>query len=340
MKLSIIVPVYNMNNGDKLTWCLDSLMNQTLDSYEVIAVDDASTDDSYRVLEEYQKRYPEKLKIRRLEENHRQGGAKNVGLDLSSGEYIGFVDSDDWVMPRMYEKLLEAAEREGADVAACAISMVEEHTYTPGKSLPGVHPGAVGELTEDRFRALINDSGYMVVKIYAGHIFREPRLRFPEHMFYEDNAIGLEVLHRANRIAYVDEPMYFYYQHQGSTVHTATREKCEYRMEAMRIMMKNAVEGGYLDRFYPELEFKFTNLFYQNTLFSYMQSGQRHSISFLRSMARQMRETFPEFEKNPFYLERVNSEERRLMHLQQRSTVAFLLYYNALWFYRRHLRRG
>ena len=134
MKLSIIVPVYNMTADGKLTFCLDSLINQTITDYEIIAVDDASTDHSLQVLREYEKRYPHLIRVLAHEVNKRQGGAKNTGLRAAKGEWIGFVDSDDWVSPDCYEKLLGKAEETGADMVGC------DYNLGPGFRSNGIFP--------------------------------------------------------------------------------------------------------------------------------------------------------------------------------------------------------
>ena len=116
-KLSIIVPVYNMATEGKLNYCLDSLVGQTIRGmydYEILCVDDASTDESLEILLDYQKRYPELICVIPNAVNLRQGGAKNVGLKNAEGEWIGFIDSDDWVSPDYYEKLLKKAEETGS----------------------------------------------------------------------------------------------------------------------------------------------------------------------------------------------------------------------------------
>ncbi|MDE6951709.1 MAG: glycosyltransferase, partial [Lachnospiraceae bacterium] len=89
MKLSIIVPVYNMVAGGKLDFCLQSLVDQTIEDYEIIAVDDKSTDDSLRALREWETKFPQKIKVIASPENRRQGGAKNLGLAAVSGTWIG-----------------------------------------------------------------------------------------------------------------------------------------------------------------------------------------------------------------------------------------------------------
>ena len=85
MRLSIIVPVYNMASDHKLEYCLDSLVNQTVEDYEIIAVDDCSTDNSMEILKEYERRFPEKFRAVHSEVNRHQGGAKNIGLRIAKG---------------------------------------------------------------------------------------------------------------------------------------------------------------------------------------------------------------------------------------------------------------
>lgn len=335
MKLSIIVPVHNMTKNNKLQFCLDSLLNQTVKDYEIIAVDDASTDQSLEILRQYEKKNPDKIRVIALETNHRQGGAKNAGLEICKGDYIGFIDSDDWILPDMYERLIQAAQKEDADIAACNLTRVYEHTMQVAENEPSMDDDMNGELTEEKKKRLVFHFGALVCKVYRRHMFMNPVLRFPEHMFYEDNAIGTELVMRAKRIAYINEPMYFYLQDMTSTVHVINEDRCKDRLEAMRIMVRMAKEGGYFKKYYAELEYKFINLFYQNTLFSYMQSKGRIKLSFIRGMGREMREAFPDFMKNTYYLEKVNKEEHKLIKMQQHSTLFFVCYYKLLWFYRR-----
>ena len=93
MKLSVIVPVYNMAAEGKLQYCLESLVHQTFADMEIIAVDDASTDNSLEILRQYEKEYPGRVKVITYPVNRRQGGAKNEGLKVASGDWIGFIDS-------------------------------------------------------------------------------------------------------------------------------------------------------------------------------------------------------------------------------------------------------
>lgn len=113
-KVSIIVPVYNV--VDYLSDCLESLVKQTLDDIEIICVNDGSTDSSLIVLEKYEKQY-DFIKIIN-QRNKGLASARNVGIAAAKGEYLGFVDSDDWIDMEFYEKLYEAARRHNTDIAA------------------------------------------------------------------------------------------------------------------------------------------------------------------------------------------------------------------------------
>ncbi len=334
MKLSIIVPVYNMAADGKLEYCLNSLVRQTADDYEIIAVDDASTDESFAVLKRYENQYPELLRVFRLEKNHRQGGAKNKGLDEAAGEYIGFVDSDDWVHPDMYARLMERAQETGADIVGCDYCLTKSHTMEPGDSCHNNFTGQCGILDEEKYKSLILNPGSLVIKIFSRQLFEAPRLRFPEHIFYEDNAVATALMLRAKHFEYIDEPYYYYYQHSSSTVHTISEQKCNDRMQAMEYMLSEARKDGGLERFQKEIEYRFFCLFYKNTLFSYMQGMKHYRLAYIRRMGKEMRESFPNFQKNEYYLDKTDAECKRMIALQQKSTVLFVLYYRLLYLYR------
>lgn len=335
MTLSIIVPVFNMAAEGKLEYCLDSLVNQTITDYEIIAVDDCSTDNSLEILRSYEKKYSSKFKVIASVENRKQGGAKNLGLEQAKGDWIGFIDSDDWVTPDFYEKLLRSAEETGADIAGCDYHLTYEHSMKIGQVVHNNKPEQAGSLNKEKYRSLILDSGSLVVKIYKRHIIFDFPNRFPEHIFYEDNAISNSWMLRAKRFAYLQEPLYYYYQHDTSTVHTITKERCEDRMEAARVMVREAGEFGFLEEYYPEIESSFTTLFYVNTLFSYMAGVKKKEFGFIRELGKEMKETFPGFMENPYYQERVHEEERRLIRMQMKSTLYFMIYYQLLWSYRK-----
>ena len=339
MKLSIIVPVYNMAGEGKLNYCMDSLIGQTIDDYEIIAVDDCSTDESLEILKDYEKRYPDKVKVIASPVNKKQGGAKNLGLMEALGDWIGFIDSDDWISSDYYEKLLKKAEETGADMVGCDYHLTGEHSMKIGKIVPNNKKEQTGILTREKYKSLLLDSGSLVVKIYKRSIIFDYPNRFPEGIFYEDNAISKSWMLRAKHFEYIEEPMYYYYQHESSTVHTISVKRCEYRMEAARIMIREAKEFGYFEEYQEELEYSFTLLHYINTLFTYMVGVRPIRYSFIDKMGKEIKEYFPKFQENQYYISRTNEEEKKLILMQQKSTLYFICYYKLLWGYRNFRKR-
>lgn len=335
IKLSIIVPVYNMAADGKLEYCLESLVKQTVKGYEIIAVDDCSTDNSFEILKAYEKDYPDRFRAIHSEVNKHQGGAKNIGLKASKGEWIGFIDSDDWITDNMYERLIQRAEETGADLVGCDYCLTGEHSMKVGQVVPNNKAGQSGVLNDEKKRSLILDGGSLVVKIFKRSMIIENELWFPEDIFYEDNALGNSYLILAKHFEYIEEPLYYYYQHDASTVHTISVKRCEDRMEAGRLMLEEAKRHDYFEDFKPELEYSFTLLFYINTLFTYMAGVDKTKYGFIKAMGKEMKNTFPKFQNNSYYLERTHEEEKKLIRMQQKSTLFFMLYYKLLWAYRK-----
>lgn len=335
MKLSIIVPVYNMAQGDKLKNCMDSLLAQELSSYEIIAVDDASTDNSLQLLLAYEKQYPERIKVIASKENHRQGGAKNRGLAAAQGEWIGFVDSDDWVHPQMYASLLKKAEETGADCVGCDYSLVEAYGFTPGKVVENNTAEQTGCLDASKHKSLLLRSGSMVVKIYLHRVIQEKQLRFPEDIFYEDNCAAPVWSTCFTHFERVAQPFYYYRYVADSTTHYVTWSKCLDRMKAGELLLQEMKERGCFSNYASELEYRFTELYYGTTLFSYMYSGKRQQLKHTALLRKRMRELFPNFQENPYYKNMMPQEDQKLIRLHQKSNLAFFIYYKLLFAYRR-----
>lgn len=346
IKLSIIVPVYNMASDGKLEYCLNSLVGQSLDpsEYEIIAVDDCSTDNSFEILQKYEKEYPEKFIAVHSEVNLHQGGAKNIGLAIAKGEWLGFIDADDWIVPDYYERLLNKAKETGADMVGCDYSLTDEHSFKVGKVVHNNNYSQTGVMNKERYRNLLLETGSLVVKVYRRELIvgnYEPGTQdklsvFPENIFYEDNAVSNTWMTRSKHFEYIQEPLYFYYQHQSSTVHSISRKNLEDRMVAGRMIISEAKENGYFDEYKPEIEFQYTVLFYVNTLFSAMpkSSKLKNCYSFTKALAKEMKETLPDFQNNAYYQEKIHPEEKKLIAYQMKSHMFFYLYYRLLWFYR------
>lgn len=343
MKLSIIVPVYNMAGDGKLNFCMDSLISQTISDYEILAVDDASTDNSLEILRQYEAEFPDRVKVIARPVNGRQGAAKNDGLKAATGEWVGFIDSDDWVTKDYYEKLLKRAEETGADMVGCDYSLVTSHTFTPGKVVQNNSADQTGVLDKEKHGKLILRSGSMVIKIYKRSVIEENHLTFPEGIFYEDNCAGPLWSLYFTRYERVEEPLYYYYQHQVSTVHHITEDRCRDRMKAAELLYEECKSRGFLEEYRAELEYRFVELYYAITLFSYFTGVRRPKLSFIRELKEGAVSHFPDFEQNAYYQKYTGAEEKQLISLQLKSDLAFYCYYGAKQLVRKlrsRLRRG
>ena len=218
IKISVVVPCYNVEKF--LPRCLDSLVNQTLKEIEIICVNDASPDNGIRILREYESRY-NNIRVIDLKENVCLGGARNRGIEVARGEYIAFVDSDDWVKPEMYETLYKKALETNADVAACDFQRVNNlgEVYVEHIDKP------VGVV---RFADISNYRiGFSPVwnKIIRKDFWDRHEIRFPEHLFYEDMYVVMIMDLSLDRYIHVHIPLYNYFANLGSITQSKDVQK-------------------------------------------------------------------------------------------------------------------
>ena len=213
-KVSIIVPAYN--SGKTLTRCLTSLVNQTLQDIEIIIINDASSDNTWEIMRSCKEQFPDKVVIIDGKINRGSGGARNQGFDVATGEYIGLVDSDDYVASIMYELLYNKAKEGGYDI-------VDTGFYSESKDTATLYTGdnLTGYLDDDKRKALIACGGYLVTKIFKRELWEEPQIRMRENIrCLEDTEILIYMFMRAGSIGNVKEVLYNYCDIEGSATKT------------------------------------------------------------------------------------------------------------------------
>ena len=227
MRVSIIVPVYN--GVATIRRCVDSLISQIMEkeSMEIILVNDSSTDDTLNILKEYENRYPKLVYVLETNENLRQGGARNLGIRYATGDYIGFVDADDWCEPTMYAHMLEKAYAFDCDVVCCRLSR-DDHYYLHDSDaiISGTDMGFVVENDSQRsdFIASHIIGNQVTLHIYRKDFLLKNRISFPEKMVYEDNLFEELVYLYANRLYILEERLYHYFVNESSTILTANAD--------------------------------------------------------------------------------------------------------------------
>jgi glycosyltransferase involved in cell wall biosynthesis len=244
-KISIIIPVYNVEKY--LRECLDSCVNQTLEDIEIICVDDASPDNSIKILEEYQQK-DSRIRIFRHEENKNLGTARNTGLTNATGEYVWFVDSDDYIDTKACQILYDAIKEFDVDILCfSALKFVDEDKkrrfiydkyYHQGVQINKIyHPKT--NWKELKFSNL-NVSACM----YLAKTSVLQNFRFREGVFFEDTDFTTILLASVNSFCYIPHTAYFYRTNPTSTMQTPiTQKKLDCVIECMESLDKFVTEN-------------------------------------------------------------------------------------------------
>lgn len=213
-KVSIVVPIYNVEKY--LPRCINSLINQTLQEIEIILVNDGSTDNSAKIAKEYLTKYESKIKYVE-KENGGLSDARNFGMNYATGEYIAFLDSDDYIEPNAYEEMYEKAKKENADYVEC--DFIWEYT---------------NKIKEDK-RISYNNKKEMLenVRVVAWNklikrsIIVENKLSFPKGLTYEDIEFTYKLIPHIEKTEYIDKCFVHYVQRENSIANVQNERTAE-----------------------------------------------------------------------------------------------------------------
>ena len=286
-KVSVIVPVYNVEKY--IDRCLNSLVNQTLKDIEVIVVNDGSPDNSQDIIDRYVKKYPKKIKSY-IKENGGQGSARNFGLTVASGEYIGYVDSDDYVELDMYEKLYNKATRNDLDIVICG----SYNAYENGNREV--------ELDREIFKDKKKNAffGRMAVwnKIYKRELLIDSNVSFRSKLWYEDLDFTVQILSRAKKIGYVNKPFYNYLIREGSTMNNSNVDR---NLEIL-LAFDEVINNNELDKYKSVVEFLAIDHIYISAIVRVIKAdvdkGKR--IEVINKMIDYMNKNFYDYKKNEY----------------------------------------
>lgn len=267
MKLSIIVPCYNVQSY--ISECIESLLKQTLhwENIQLIFVDDCSTDQTLHILYDYEKRYEERMLVIALSENIRQGGARNVGMQYATGDYIGFVDADDWVEEDMYQMLYNKALETGYDIIHCGSYRNFENGVEEVFNVTDVEGAILQEFAAiEGGKRLTVGTGGVWSNIYRKDFLLKNNIWFPEKLKFEDNYFGAKVSLYAKSIYSCKACKYHYRENPESTLRKRNDFSIFDRLviEEMKLAMYEKL--GVFQRFYEEIEQEFIQMYYLNTL--------------------------------------------------------------------------
>ena len=229
--ISVIIPIYMVEKY--LNKCIDSVINQTYKNLEIILVNDGSKDNCKKICEEYAKK-DSRIKII----NKSNGGlsdARNKGLEVSNGKYIGFVDSDDYISKDMYKNLYENIIKYDADIAICEYIEVNENGENIKENKKIIENGVKIYSREEAMYKLLEDNeitNHVWNKLYKSSLFKD--IEFPKGLKFEDIAVMYKLIDKANRVVHISEILYFYVQRDGSILNMRTEDLIETRIKIDR----------------------------------------------------------------------------------------------------------
>ena len=220
-KISVIVPVYKVEKY--LDRCVQSIAEQTYENLEIILVDDGSPDHCGVLCDAWAQKDP------RVKVVHKKNGglssARNAGVAVSTGAYVGFVDSDDYIHPQMYEKLYAALAETGADISICGCDYVDDATGAPDLNMRARSPLKEDVLSQKqayhKISHVVDGYGFYVTawnKLYPRWVF--DRLQFKEGFVHEDEFFVHHLFGCCSRVATIPDALYLYVQRSGSITKT------------------------------------------------------------------------------------------------------------------------
>ncbi len=246
IKISIIVPVYNVEKY--LNRCLDSLVNQTFKDIEIIIVNDGSPDNSQQIIDEYKNKYPKLIKAF-VKENGGVSSAKNFGLRHASGEYVLFIDSDDYVNINMIEKMYDVAYKENSDMVICNVYDV----FEKNNKIVRYSNNFIGNTNIYENKKIIFNRPANWNKLIKKSLFNY--FEFELDKWYEDMRVSIKLYLLCKKITFIDEPLYYYVTHENSIMNNKNISKNYQIIDAFDDIINYYKENNLYDEFKEEINF-------------------------------------------------------------------------------------
>ena len=305
-KVSIIVPIYNVE--EYLKRCIDSLVNQTLQDIEIILVNDGSTDDSEKIAKEYYEKYKGKI-IYLEKENGGLSDARNYGIPYATGEYIAFLDSDDYIEKNAYEEMYNKAQEENADYVEC--DFVWEY------------PDRKREDKKIEYRNKHEMLAFCRVvawnKLIKRSLLEKYDIKFPKGLRYEDVEFTYMLIPHIQKTAYVEKCFVHYTQRKNSIANVQNERTAE-----IFIVLQHVIDyykmNGFYNEYKEELEYNYTRYLLCSSLKRICKIPDKNKRDeLIQKTWEKLNETYPDWKKNKI-LNKVKSGKNIYMKTINRFT--------------------
>lgn len=247
MKISVIIPVYNVE--DYLSKCLDSIVNQNFNDYEIIIIDDGSIDNSHQIILEYKRKFPDKI-VSIKKKNEGQAVARNIGIEMARGEYILFVDSDDYIACDTLRTVYDYAEKDKVDIVCFdSYKILNDNIIDYVRGYNNI---------DDNLKRYIVSQDCPWGMLIRTELIKKNKLFFPKLRAYEDVSIVPAYALYTKKITFIDKKLYYYFIRKGSTMNQLVySEKLESIFDSMNHLYNIFKKSNRIDIYHDEIEFLF-----------------------------------------------------------------------------------
>lgn len=285
MKISVIIPVYNTEKY--LPKCLDSVLTQSFQDFEIVIVNDGSTDDSQAIIDRYLEAYPDKI-VAAYQENAGQASARNRALRMAGGEYVDFLDSDDYLHPDALQTVYRIAEEKQLDVVCYKVLLEQDGQYV----LPCEYSLPCDTVCQE----YVLTQAIPCNKLIRRELLIQNGLFFNEGHIYEDLELIPRLALYTDKIVFLEDRLYYYFTRSGSTMQ---QTKFNPKLTSIFPVMQTLHDAFKGTAFEPELEYLYICHFLHDAALRFLPfpEGREHILK----IARIMRKAFPHWQKNKYY---------------------------------------
>lgn len=303
-KISVIIPCYNVK--DMVSECLDSIVAQTigLEHLEIILIDDASADETVSVLKKYEEKYPDNIMLVLCEKNGRQGTARNIGLSYATGDFISFVDSDDWIHPDMYKVLVDIMNKNECDVVQFRYMETKDKPEEMSRAIDNIDYKIV-DYSYNRKEKLLNSqilNESCTTKLYRKSLIDCANVRYAEGVAYEEPMFTYPMKFYVNKVAVTETKLYYYrYNEKGTMLSYMNNPSTMVQhLQVQLNVYLTMLQSDFFNEYKDEIDLYFIHSFYAETFYFMAGRGMPMLAVMLRYMAKTVKEYVPDYRNNPY----------------------------------------
>lgn len=309
-KVSVIVPVYNVE--PYIEKCLESLVNQTIDDIEIIIVNDGSTDNSKEIIQKKIKQFPEKM-VYLEKENGGLSDARNYGMTYAKGEYIAFLDSDDYVEKDMYEKMYQIAKKENSDMVEC--DFYWEYPNKQKQDSAQRYEGKKEMLEKIRVVAWN--------KLIRREILEKSQIKFPKGYRYEDVEFTYLLIPYLEKVSFLKQPCVHYIQREGS-ISNLQNERTKEIFDVLEHVIKTYQEKGIYETYQTQLEYVYVRYAFCSSFLRMVKIPDKIvREKMLQETWEQVNQKFPDWKHNKILKEHKNAKN---LYMKTLNKVTYKIY--------------